>query len=40
MRKLEGVELDQEEEPENGFVFKYILKNHFFFFSSRWIKFY
>jgi hypothetical protein len=23
MRKLEGVELDQEEEPENGFVSKH-----------------
>ncbi len=38
MRKLEGVELDQEEETENGFVlidiFFFRIKNlfHFFFF--------
>jgi hypothetical protein len=37
MRKLEGVELDQEEETENGFVFirNFLLKISMFYF--RWI---
>jgi hypothetical protein len=34
MRKLEGVELDQEEETENGFVFirNFLLKISMFYF--------
>ncbi len=38
MRKLEGVELDQEEEPANGLVFKYIFLSNIS--SFRWIEIY
>ena len=40
MRKLEGVELDQEEETENGFYIKFYQNPKTHFILSRWIRFY
>ena len=39
MRKLEGVELDQEEETENS-LYSSLISSSIIYFSFRWFRFY